>query len=80
MLNTIISHYRIVEKLGGGGWEWHPPQCVAFPTGDVDPPCSIFGNDSKMPKADNPESSTLTVRPGFVEFHTMQGKRITATW
>jgi hypothetical protein len=33
-----------------------------------------------MPKADNPEYSTLTVRPDFVEFYTVQGKRITASW
>jgi hypothetical protein len=59
---------------------WHAPQFVAFPTGDVDPPCSIFGNDSEMPKADNPEFSTVTIRSGFVEFHTMEGERITAAW
>jgi hypothetical protein len=60
--------------------EWHAPHFVAFPIGDVNPPCSIFGNGSDMPKADNPESSTLTVRPDFVEFYTVQGKRITASW
>jgi hypothetical protein len=31
-----------------------------------------------MPKADNPEFSTVTIRSGFVEFNTMEGERITA--
>jgi hypothetical protein len=31
-----------------------------------------------MPKADNPEFSTVTIRSGFVEFHTMEGARINA--
>ena len=43
--------------------EWHAPHFAAFPIGDVNPPSSIFGNGSDMPKADNPEPSTLTVRP-----------------
>ena len=60
--------------------EWHAPHFVAFPIGDVNPPCSIFVNGSEMQKADNPESSTVTVRSDFVEFYTIQGKRITASW
>jgi hypothetical protein len=60
--------------------EWHATRFAAFPIGDVNPPCSYFGNGLDMPTADNPESSTLTARPGFVEFYTVQGKRITASW
>ena len=60
--------------------EWHAPHVPAFPIGDVNPPCSVFINGSDMPSADNPVSSTLAARPGFVEFQTMQGKKIVASW
>ena len=58
--------------------DWHAPNFVAFPIGDVNPPCSGFG--AEVPRADYPKSSTLIVRSGFVEFSTLQGRRITASW
>ncbi|MCU1269719.1 MAG: hypothetical protein JWN74_1013 [Acidobacteriaceae bacterium] len=60
--------------------EWHAPRIPAFSIGDVNPPCSFFSNGSDMPTADNAVFSTLTARPGFVEFHTAHGKKITASW
>jgi hypothetical protein len=60
--------------------EWHAPRLPAFPIGDVNPPCSFFSNGSDMPKADNAVFSTLVVRPGFVEFYTSQGRKVTASW
>jgi hypothetical protein len=37
-------------------------------------------NGSDLPVADNAVLSTLTARPGFVEFQTEHGKRVTASW
>lgn len=58
--------------------DWHAPKFVIFPIGHVNAPCSIFGNDS--PRADHAEFSTLVVHPGFIEFSTVQGKHVTASW
>jgi len=60
--------------------DWQAPRFPAFPIGDVNAPCSIFSNGSDLPVADNAVFSTLTARPGFVEFHTARGKRVTASW
>jgi hypothetical protein len=60
--------------------EWHAPRFLAFPIGDVNPPCSGFRNSSDMQTADNPVSSTLKTGPRFVEFQTVQGKKVTASW
>jgi len=60
--------------------EWHAPRLPAFPIGDANPPCSIFSNGSNMASADNPVASTLTARPGSIEFQTMQGKKVVASW
>ena len=59
--------------------EWQAPRFPAFPIGDVDPPC-FFNNSSEMASADDAVSSTLAARPGFVEFQTVQGKKVTAFW
>jgi len=60
--------------------DWQAPRLPAFPIGDVNPPCSFFTNGSDLPVADNAVLSTLTARPGFVEFQTEHGKRVTASW
>jgi len=60
--------------------DWQAPTLPAFPIGDVNPPCSFFSNGSNLPVADNAVWSTLTARPGFVEFQTEHGRRVTASW
>lgn len=60
--------------------DWQAPPLPAFPIGDVNPPCSFFGNGSELRAADNAVLSTLTARRGFVEFQTEHGKRVTASW
>jgi hypothetical protein len=60
--------------------EWHAPRLPVFPIGDVNPPCSFLSNGSNAPTADYPVNSTLTARPGFVEFYTERGKKVTASW
>jgi len=60
--------------------DWQPPRLPAFPIGDVNPPCSFFRNGPDSPVADYAVLSTLTSRPGFVEFQTAHGKRVTASW
>jgi hypothetical protein len=60
--------------------DWHAPRFPVFSIGDVNPPCSFFSNGSDMPIADDAVSSTLTARPGFVEFYTMTGRKVTASW
>lgn len=59
--------------------EWHAPRFPAFPIGDVNTPC-LGVNGWGLPAADNPVSSTLIARPGFVEFHTQKGRTVTASW
>jgi hypothetical protein len=56
--------------------DWQAPRLPAFPIGDVNPPCSFFSNGSDLPVADNAVFSTLTARPGFVEFQTARGKKV----
>lgn len=60
--------------------DWEAPRFPAFFIGDVNPPCSVFSNGSDLPVADNAVLSTLTARPGFVEFKTEHGKKVTASW
>jgi hypothetical protein len=60
--------------------DWQAPRFPAFSIGDVNPACSFFTNGSDLPAADNAVLSTLTARPGFVEFQTVQGKKVTASW
>jgi hypothetical protein len=60
--------------------DWQAPRLPAFPIGDVNPPCSFFSNGADLPVADNAVFSTLTARPGFVEFQTGRGKKVTASW
>lgn len=60
--------------------DWHAPRLPAFPIGDLNPPCTGFLDNPDPPEADRPLPSTLTARPGFVEFTTVQGKKVTATW
>ncbi len=60
--------------------DWHAPRLPAFPIGDVNPPCMGFLDDPDQPDTDRPLALTLTARPGFVEFSTVQGKKVRATW
>ncbi|MGA3045740.1 MAG: hypothetical protein ABSD67_03915 [Terracidiphilus sp.] len=60
--------------------DWHAPRFPAFPIGDLNPPCMGVLEDPDPAEADRPLSSTLTARPGFVEFTTLQGKKVTARW
>jgi hypothetical protein len=60
--------------------DWKAPRLPAFTIGDVNPPCSFFSNGSDSPVADNAVLSTLATRPGFVEFQTERGKKVTASW
>jgi hypothetical protein len=60
--------------------DWHAPRLPAFPIGEVNPSCMGFFDESDPPDADLPLHSTLKTRPGFVEFSTVQGKKVTATW
>ena len=59
--------------------DWYAPRFPAFPIGDVNPPCLLSGGSDKS-KADDGVSSTLIARPGFVEFYTVQGRKVTASW
>jgi hypothetical protein len=60
--------------------EWHAPQVPAFPIGDVNPPCSIFDNSADLPTADIPIIATLKAGPRSVQFQTIQGHTISASW
>jgi hypothetical protein len=60
--------------------DWHAPRVPAFPIGDVNPPCMGILDEPDPPDADRPLGPTLTARPGLVEFSTVQGKKVTATW
>jgi len=60
--------------------DWQAPRLPAFSIGDVNPPCSFFSNGSDLPVADNAVLSTLRAPPGFVEFQTAHGKKVTASW
>jgi len=72
-------------QLGGskslfycGGW--HALRLPAFPIGDLNSPCMGFLDDLDPPDADPPLGSSLITRTGFVEFSTVQGKKVTASW
>jgi hypothetical protein len=60
--------------------DWQVPRFFVFPIGDVNPPCSGFLDDSELQRADLPQSSTASIRPGLIEFSTERGKYVTASW
>jgi hypothetical protein len=60
--------------------DWHAPRFPVFPIGDVNPPCMGLDNEGEYQKGDYPLSSTLLSRPGSVEFSTVRGKKVTASW
>jgi hypothetical protein len=60
--------------------DWQAPRLPAFPIGDVNPPCSFFNKGTDSPIADDAVLSTLTARPGFVEFQTAHGKKVTVSF
>jgi hypothetical protein len=70
-----LSGSRLLIHCG----DWHAPQLPVFSTGDVRFPCSVF-NPEAGPQDDAPVLSTLLIRPGFVEFGTLRGKKVRATW
>jgi hypothetical protein len=78
-------HQSYLVTLSGRKWmihcgEWHAPRLPAFPIGDVNPPCSIFSNGADLPTADNPIVDTLKTEPRSMEFQTMQGRKVSASW
>jgi hypothetical protein len=60
--------------------DWHAPRFLAFPIGDVNPPCMGFLDDSELQRADLPHSSTASIRLGRIEFSTKRGKKVTVSW
>src|ERR1700733_1282506 len=74
-----VDLYRCKKSVTHCG-DRHAHRLPAFSIGDVNPPCSFFSNGSDLPVADNAVLSTLTARPGFVEFQTEHGKKVTASW
>jgi len=70
-----ISGSKLLIHCG----DWQAPQRAVFSMGDVRFPCSVF-NPTAGPRDDLPLPSTLSVRPSFVEFATVRGKKVTATW
>ena len=73
---VVLSARKWVINCG----EWHAPRFPAFPIGDVNPPCSFFSNGADLPTADNPIEATLNAGPRSVEFRTMQGHKVSASW
>jgi hypothetical protein len=78
-------HQSYLVALSGAKWmihcgEWHAPKIPAFAIGDVNPPCSIFSNGGDLRTADNPIVVTLKAGPRSVEFQTIQGHRLFASW
>jgi hypothetical protein len=73
---AVLSGRKWMIHCGG----WHAPRLPAFPIGDVNPPCSIFTNAAELPTADNPIVDTLKAEPRWVEFQTVQGRWVSASW
>jgi hypothetical protein len=80
MLRELARSYLTIVKDVSRVMSWLKAIYRSCPIGDVNPSCSLFGNGWYVPTADNPVDSTLTTRPGFVEFYTVQHKKVTATW
>jgi hypothetical protein len=86
IITRVDSHPRQSYLVGLSGkhvihcGEWHAPRFPVFSIGDVNPPCSFFSNGSDVSMGDDAVSSTLTARSGFVEFYTVKGRKVTASW
>ena len=60
--------------------DWHARHFLVFPIGDLNAPCSPLLEDAALQRADVPLDSTLSIRPGVIEFSTSRGKRVNASW
>jgi hypothetical protein len=72
---AVFSGSKLLISCG----DWHAPRFLAFPIGDVNPPCWLL-DDSALQRADLPHSSTASIRPGLIEFSTSGGKEVTVSW
>ena len=77
-LSYLVQYSRSKSLMNCG--EWHAPRFPIFPIGDVNSPCTFFFNGPDNQASDNAVFTTLSARPGFVEFCTVKGKKVTATW
>ena len=59
--------------------EWSAPRFPVFPIGDVNPPC-LFSDGVGNPKADYGVPASLSVQSHAVEFTTVSGRKIKASW
>ncbi len=73
---VTLSRRKFLIRCG----EWSARKFVAFPIGDVNPPCSVFSNGADDSNADNGVFTTLLVQGNSVAFTTTSGKRIAAIW
>ncbi len=78
---SYLVHLSTTKSLAYCG-DWHAPRMPLFPIGDLNPPCLGFDrdDDAKTQRGDFPISSTLLVKDRLVEFSTMQGRKVTASW
>lgn len=61
--------------------DWHAPHYLIFPIGDVNPPClGLVLDDLERQQSDLPLSSTLSIQTNRIEFSTIRGKKISASW
>jgi len=73
---VVLSGDRFLIHCG----DWSAPSFPIFPINHVNAPCSFFRNGANDPKADNGIVKTLIIQPQSVEFTTVSGKRIKASW
>ena len=66
---------HLVQPCGN----WHAPYFVAFPIGDVSPPC-WFLTEEERATSDDANPSTVVVTSQRMEFYTIRGKKIIASW
>ncbi|KAA6457838.1 hypothetical protein DYQ86_20925 [Acidobacteria bacterium AB60] len=60
--------------------DWHARHFFVFPIGEVNPPCSPLLGEAELQRADVPLNSTLSVTSGVIEFSTVRGKKVNASW